>query len=367
MDRNVIQNAMGTLCDVLGYTAEQGANLNFTNHEGEQMSQAEVDYYTDLIARLKTNKNIILSGAPGTGKTFMAKKIASIMNASVKFVQFHPSFDYTDFIEGLRPVFILPGENATAQTNPDDNMTAQINQHDDNAGHLSFILKNGIFKDFCIAAKQEMKNAQQENRSPQDYVFIIDEINRGDFSKIFGELFYAIDPGNRGITGLVTTQYDNLIKKTDPFFGGFYVPQNVYIIGTMNDIDRSVESMDFAIRRRFTWITVKPNERIAMWDDPQLGLTAEQKNDAGRRMTQLNNAICNIEELGEEYCIGPAYFLKLRVLTMEQLWEYHLEPLLKEYLRGNERKDLYLSNLSNAFHVVEQAAPGDNAPADPEN
>lgn len=185
------------------------------------------------------------------------------------------------------------------------------------------------------------------------FVFIIDEINRGEISKIFGELFFSIDPGYRGISGKVVTQYANM--QDDSFsdsveLGEFYVPENIYIIGTMNDIDRSVESFDFAMRRRFTWIEVKASDRIAMWD----GEIDAYINEAEIKLTALNNAIEKIQGLNSSYHIGPAYFLKLKNYTaetapFEKLWEYHIEPLLREYLRGNRNSEEELEKLEKAY------------------
>ena len=169
----------------------------------------------------------------------------------------------------------------------------------------------------------------------QKYVFIIDEINRGDIAKIFGELFFAIDPDYRGEKGKVPTQYANLIEDDDLFKDGFYVPENVYIIGTMNDIDRNVECMDFAIRRRFTWVEIKPDDTITMWDDPEKGIP-EYKDKAKTCMEAINKAIKDTPGLGSAYQLGAAYFLKLKNYggDFEKLWKNHIEPLLKEYLRG---------------------------------
>ena len=138
------------------------------------------------------------------------------------------------------------------------------------------------------------------------YVFIIDEINRGEISKIFGELFFALDPGYRGKAGEVTTQYANL--HADPN-EKFFIPENVYIIGTMNDIDRSVDSFDFAMRRRFRFVELKADERLEMLANLE---DEELEEEAIRRMTALNKEIAQVEDLNENYQIGPAYFLKLK-------------------------------------------------------
>lgn len=386
--------------------------------------------YEKYIKLLEANKNLILTGAPGTGKTYLAKEIAKAMNAEYEFVQFHPSYDYTDFVEGLRP------------TPPAGN------------GHIGFERKNGVFKEFCKKAikvkqssslyksisdalqsfKEDLKQKGNINipsfrsniiiktslsttncisvpeksdwrvsdnkmltyietgfclendtytKSIGDYikehymnnvladanvdsikkfVFIIDEINRGEISKIFGELFFSIDPGYRGKNGLVKTQYQNLITdKADPFYDGFYVPENVYIIGTMNDIDRSVESMDFAMRRRFAWAEVKASENVAMLDD--LGGIRE---DVIEMMNRLNAAIWDdasgtgIDGLNEAYHIGGSYFSKIRLYLNEdmankkeaygQLWNNHLKGVLFEYLRGMSDAMENLKKLEQVYY-----------------
>lgn len=217
------------------------------------------------IKLLKANKNLVLTGAPGTGKTFLAKEIAKAMDAEVEFVQFHPSYDYTDFVEGLRP--IKKGDM------------------------LGFERMDGAFKTFC---KKGLLRLSKDSI----YVFIIDEINRGELSKIFGELFYAIDPGYRGEKGKVKTQYQNLINKDDVFADGFFVPENVYILATMNDIDRSVESMDFALRRRFAWKEIKPEDRLEMLSEELDHDTCEK---AIRVMNALNKEIFKTRGLGSAY------------------------------------------------------------------
>ncbi|MBQ3946748.1 MAG: AAA family ATPase, partial [Alphaproteobacteria bacterium] len=393
------------------------ANLNSFVEEGAaKMSKAD-----ELANLLEHTHNLILHGAPGTGKTHLARDIAKSMGCSdneIGFVQFHPSYDYTDFVEGLRPV------------------------NDGTSGQIAFERKDGVFKKFCERALKESKIDNTDNFSEiwdilinelneknfidvpllsgkdtmrvelneygdglanrtyenNDYVkgnwirgqskfftkeqcyniykglpgipsgghdnyrkaivkymkdkmglieykegtvtanvkpfiFIIDEINRGEMSKIFGELFFSIDPGYRGEDGLIQTQYQNLISDGDAFADGFYVPENVYIIGTMNDIDRNVESMDFAFRRRFTFKEIKATDTQ---QDILAGLDDSIREDAIRRMNSLNDAISNIEGLSSAYHIGGAYFLKLKELDndFEKLWEYHLEGLLREYLRG---------------------------------
>lgn len=256
------------------------------------------------IELLKRKKNLILTGAPGTGKTRLAMDMAKELKAVSQFVQFHPSYDYTDFVEGLRPVPAKKG----AETK--------------NNGPL-FKRKDGIFKHFCKDAVDSLKKEETKNTP---YVFIIDEINRGELSKIFGELFFAIDPGYRGVDGKVTTQYQELITEdNDVFKDGFYVPENVLIIGTMNDIDRSVESMDFAVRRRFAWKEVSAKESAT---NMRLTPFATAKMDA-------INAAIKEHDLNEAYFIGGAYFRELNESNVEDVWDYHLRGLVAEYFRGN--------------------------------
>lgn len=403
--------------------------------------------YQKYIDLLKANHNIVLTGAPGTGKTYMAQAIAKEMGCEgeeVEFVQFHPSYDYTDFVEGLRP-------------------------KDDGNGQIGFERKDGVFKEFCRVALQNIidskkssaaigverswkekldtfisnaiedeteyalmrkgasfkitdqkrntitvlneKNEKTSNipvstddilslltdnvklnevrdirrhfgrkyqTQPDSYVyaivneirkikndvkkvdaqkvvvkpfvFIIDEINRGEATKIFGELFYAIDPGYRGNTKVkVQTQYQNLISESDVFGGGFFVPENVYIIGTMNDIDRSVESMDFAMRRRFTWIEVAPEDTEGMLDEV---LDTTLAVEAKARMRSLNKKISETEGLGKAYQVGPAYFKKLPNFNgdFNALWKMNIEPLLKEYLRGFRKADDILDDFAKAYN-----------------
>ena len=208
------------------------------------------------------------------------------------------------------------------------------------------------------ALKPKLNNIKETTSSIiAPYIFIIDEINRGELSKIFGELFFSIDPGYRGKKEMrVQTQYQNLITDdTDPFKDGFYVPNNVYIIGTMNDIDRSIESMDFAIRRRFAWVEVKANDNTEM-----LSKLGDREAKAKQVMMALNNAIWDennhkgIEGLSRAYHIGASYFLKLdkdaENHSFEDLWNLHLEGLLREYLRGLDDAEEKLNTLRKAYN-----------------
>ena len=399
--------------------------------------QPPEEYQIPFSSILIESKNLIFRGAPGTGKSYLAKKIAAdiISNGyfddcallseeqkkQVEFVQFHPSYDYSDFVEGLRPKINDDGTMgfelqdgifkkfvARARKNYEDSqksvevvkkeVTAQeameeffsgvefgvdtfrtingseftVTSVDDRHINISIpgnamanrltlnldevrkMLESGqkfekikdittFFRktyatqgysyDFGLyqaikSKKSTASKAKAKQEELKKYVFIIDEINRGEISKIFGELFFSIDPGYRGKVGEISTQYSNL--HADPN-EKFYIPENVYIIGTMNDIDRSVDSFDFAMRRRFRFVELKADECLEMLASLE---NEELQAEAIRRMTALNKAIVEVEDLNENYQIGAAYFLKLKTLGFDQLWTDYLQPLLQEYIQG---------------------------------
>ena len=339
----------------------------------------------------------------------------------MEFVQFHPSYDYSDFVEGLRPKMNEDGTMgfelqdgifkkfvARARKNFEDSQKSEellekevsvqesmteffsnievgvdifktrrgrkftITSVDDkhiiisfpenpsdkdlrlNLDELRKMLESGqkfdkpkdvtaFFRkpfnsrtysyDFALYKEIQAKKrvATKEDIRPEalkKYVFIIDEINRGEISKIFGELFFAVDPGYRGRAGEISTQYANLHADPDE---KFYIPENVYIIGTMNDIDRSVDSFDFAMRRRFRFVELRADEHLEMLTSLE---NKELEDDAIQRMAALNAEIANVEDLNENYQIGASYFLKLKTLDFDQLWTDYLQPLLQEYVRG---------------------------------
>lgn len=321
---------------------EQLADQKFIDNKYDVVeSNAYMNQYSN---QLIESKNIILRGAPGTGKSYLAKEIATdiISNGyfdnytlltdeqkkQIEFVQFHQSYDYSDFVEGLRP---------------------KVN----NDGSIGFELRDGIFKKFVARAKKNYINAISKQEELKKYIFIIDEINRGEISKIFGELFFSIDPGYRGVAGEVSTQYSNLHKNPDE---KFFIPDNVYIIGTMNDIDRSVDSFDFAMRRRFRFIEIKADERLEMLD-----VLGEKKEEAIRRMTALNNEIAKVEDLNENYHIGGAYFLKLKTLNFDKLWSDYLKPLLQDYVRGMYDEDIIMKKFERAYlNVLPKVGDGND-------
>ena len=414
--------------------------LNHPNWKKYKKLESETmlrnDFLFNYSGILKKSKNLILRGAPGTGKTYLAKEIAKELTDGnedqIGFVQFHPSYDYTDFVEGLRPV-----------SNGD--------------GAIEFKLQDGIFKDFCQKAKEaqliggqdnfdeawdsylEYINVAEEkeyitktsylsvnsrqnlsvnydsgvpgwslprkyvyelykdkNYNKQEYyksggktvletlrkrfglkdyvspteidtdkkfVFIIDEINRGEISKIFGELFFSIDPGYRGQKGSVSTQYTNLHENDEKF----YIPENVYIIGTMNDIDRSVDTFDFAMRRRFRFVEITAESQLGMLDE----VLGDKAEEAKIRLRNLNAEIEKVQELNSHYHIGPSYFLKLKDVDFdyELLWSDYLKPLLEDYLRGSYEESETLATLKKAFDLTnnEQTVQQDTGDNDADN
>ena len=251
---------------------------------------SEQDYET-LVNVLKMKKNIILQGAPGVGKTFTAKRLAySIIGSKnpdrVQMIQFHQSYSYEDFIEGYRPT-----ENG-------------------------FTIKKGSFYKFCKLAEDDDEN---------DYFFIIDEINRGNLSKIFGELFMLIEKDKRGIELQLLYSDEN-----------FSVPPNVYIIGMMNTADRSLAMLDYALRRRFSFFTMKPGFNTPGFQAYQDSLESDVFNKLIACVKQLNYKIAEDISLGEGFCIGHSYFCGLtpetaNTQTLSSIVEYELIPLLKEY------------------------------------
>ena len=253
----------------------------------------DAERYGTLANVLRAKKNIILQGAPGVGKTFAAKRLAySMMGVKdaerVMMVQFHQSYSYEDFIEGFRP-------NAQG-----------------------FDLEKGAFYSFCKKAQDDSDN---------DYFFIIDEINRGNLSKIFGELFMLIENDKRGPRNTLQLLYSHEL---------FYVPSNVYLIGMMNTADRSLAMLDYALRRRFAFFELRPAFDTESFAAYQEGFASEKFDRLVACVVKLNEAIASDESLGDGFCIGHSYFCRMSPddVTDEKLSEivdYELVPMLREY------------------------------------
>ena len=347
------------------------------------LSQFVWKLYENLSNPFSLKKQIVKYGAPGTGKTYQARQQASLLfefwkeefdpNSSltdddqIELVQFHPSFSYEDFMEGLRPVL-------------DDNGAAQLT------------LQNGVFKEFCRNAgkwetdiyglglnwesvkindldpyKKKLSDAHWQyifnisdlSKRVSDVVppffFIIDEINRAELSRVFGELMYCLE--YRGVNGCVKTQYANLNNKhtgmlqTDRGYL-FFIPTNIYLIGTMNTIDRSVESFDFALRRRFLWEEVTPDTELLRYHLKKSWVSLSNN------LELLNTQIAREPLLGYDYQIGHAYLMNLKYassLTVEevreQVWYDSIRPLLQEYLRGTGKESELIDSFEKAFGV----------------
>ena len=418
----------------------------------EELVQQFKGYQNPFSSMLIESKNLIFRGAPGTGKSYLAKEIAAdiISNGyyekftqlseeqrkQVEFVQFHPSYDYSNFVEGLRPKVNDDGTMgfelqdgifkkfiARARKNYEDSQkseeaierevsvqesmtdffsgielgvdtfktingneftitsvdeshinisipgNATVNKLALNVDEIRRMLESDVkftkikditaffgktfatqaySYDFAIYKAIKSKKASSAKGKTKQaelkkYIFIIDEINRGEISKIFGELFFAIDPGYRGRAGEISTQYANLHADPDE---KFYIPENVYIIGTMNDIDRSVDSFDFAMRRRFRFVELRADERLEMLANLE---DEELEAEAIRRMSALNREIAAVEDLNENYQIGASYFLKLKTLTFDQLWTDYLHPLLQEYIQGMYDEESIMNRLAKAY------------------
>ena len=418
----------------------------------EELVQQFKGYQNPFSSMLIESKNLIFRGAPGTGKSYLAKEIAAdiISNGyyekftqlseeqrkQVEFVQFHPSYDYSNFVEGLRPKVNDDGTMgfelqdgifkkfiARARKNYEDSQkskeaierevsvqesmtdffsgielgvdtfktingneftitsvdeshinisipgNATVNKLALNVDEIRRMLESNVkftkikditaffgktfatqaySYDFAIYKAIKSKRASSAKGKTKQaelkkYIFIIDEINRGEISKIFGELFFAIDPGYRGRAGEISTQYANLHADPDE---KFYIPENVYIIGTMNDIDRSVDSFDFAMRRRFRFVELRADERLEMLANLE---DEELEAEAIRRMSALNREIAAVEDLNENYQIGASYFLKLKTLTFDQLWTDYLYPLLQEYIQGMYDEEGIMNRLAKVY------------------
>lgn len=324
------QAVMKTLTDITSYTDYvEKLNALFEDESEEDVEEVEKSYpvytkndflsevfmpeeeYDKLAGILRIKKNIILQGAPGVGKTFAAKRLAfSMMGVKdverVMMVQFHQSYSYEDFIMGFRP------------------------------STDGFELKRGAFYNFCKKAEIDEDN---------DYFFIIDEINRGNLSKIFGELFMLIENDKRGVSLQLLYSDEK-----------FSVPKNIYIIGMMNTADRSLAMLDYALRRRFAFFEIKPGFTTDGFREYRMSLENEKFDKLIACVESLNNVISNDESLGDGFCIGHSYFCNLSPDTIDNqvlsgIVEYELIPLLKEYWfdEPTKVKD-WSSNLRSAIN-----------------
>lgn len=251
----------------------------------------EEDFYNNLVNVLRRKKNIILAGTPGVGKTFMAKRLVySLLGRKddkyIRMVQFHQSYAYEDFVMGYRP-----SENG-------------------------FVLKKGIFYNFCQTAQNDREN---------DYFFIIDEINRGNISKIFGELLMLIEANYRDEEIILSYNEKN-----------FAVPKNLYIIGMMNTADKSLAVVDYALRRRFSFFKIKPAFENSSFKEYQKSLENDYFNKLVNLLIKLNHEISDDISLGEDFCIGHSYLCNLNKNTctkdlLKEIAYYEILPILREY------------------------------------
>ena len=451
---------------VLKYCYKNEQTETDADSPDEQVAPAPAFYEQAKYSKiLLQSKNLIFRGAPGTGKSYLAREIATYIvskgktikyddlsadqKKQIEFVQFHPNYDYTDFVEGLRPkinddgtmgfelkdgVFkrfvtrtrknlenskksdetikkevgvqqsisaffsdvkfgldkfkTITGNEFTITNVDDDHIyisipgNATINKLTLNLDEIRKMLMASDHKfnkvkditdffgksfavqaysyDFAIykeikAKKNTNLKISAASEEAKNYVFIIDEINRGEISKIFGELFFAIDPGYRGKSGEISTQYSNLHSDPDE---KFYIPENVYIIGTMNDIDRSVDSFDFAMRRRFRFIELKASDKDRIKEILSDLQDKELIDRAINKMTALNKEISNVDDLNDNYQIGAAYFLKLSSVDndFDRLWTDYLLPLLQEYVQGMYDENEIIKRFKKAY----ENQPSDN-------
>ncbi|MCY3627017.1 MAG: AAA family ATPase, partial [Gammaproteobacteria bacterium] len=344
--------------------------------------------YENLSNPTSLKKQMVKYGAPGTGKTYLARQQTSILfdiwkdeyspNSSlthddqIELVQFHPSFSYEDFMEGLRPDL-------------------------DSNGIVQLKLQNGVFKEFCRNAgkwevdvfnlgldndweslkisdllqyREKLQGVHWQDifeisdssklitNAIPPFFFIIDEVNRAELSRVFGELMYCLE--YRGVKGKVKTQYANLNNENTGMLKinegyQFFIPTNIYLIGTMNTIDRSVESFDFALRRRFRWEEVTADPELLKY---HLNQYCKEWENLADNLEKLNTQIVKEPLLGHDYQIGHAYFMNLNYstkLTVSEvrklIWDDSIRPLLQEYLRGTGKEVDLIRSFEKAFGI----------------
>ncbi|WP_048921412.1 AAA family ATPase [Rufibacter radiotolerans] len=316
-DCQVLRNNQGSLFDITKAEFQAVYNLclaptqrkvsDYSIHEADNDLFIDRSTIEEIVTSLRRKKNIILQGAPGVGKTFFAKRLAFLLmgkkdESRVELIQFHQSYAYEDFIRGFRP-------NEEGK----------------------FTLANGIFYDFCRKA--------QANPS-EDFFFIIDEINRGNLSKIFGELLMLIEADKRGPEFAMHLTYR---KENEP---RFFVPDNVHIIGTMNTADRSLAMVDYALRRRFAFWNVVPKyeEKFKSFLQQSKVIDAAMAAKIIERLSRLNKTIENDKDLGSGFMVGHSYFCTIPQPNANaenwyrEIIEQEIKPLLQEYWYDNQNK-----------------------------
>ncbi len=293
--------------------------------------------------------NVILYGPPGTGKTYLVMQMIKLLckgdNEQYEHIQFHPSFTYEDFIEGIKPKGV--GKD----------------------GNIQFELVNGIFKEFCIKAK---------NNPDKKYYFVVDEINRANLSSVFGETLSLLEKDYRHnlekdtlnpTQNLIKTQYSSMVSKDlayewidgEAYFG---VPNNIYFIGMMNDVDKSIDSFDLALRRRFKWIRKDCDYEVIadeiLYKNSECFTNIDQYKQCAKKS---NNYISEELGLGKSYEFGHSFFMNMSTIAkqkeisqtnLETLFNEYLRPTLKEYLRAFYAENEIEGKLDEALAIFKK-------------